>query len=191
MRVVAGSLRGRIVKAVPGTGTRPTSDRVREAMFASLGGEIEGARVLDLFAGSGALGIEALSRGAAWASFVESDRAAAGVIRSNLAQLGLAGLGRVHQARAEALVSKACREPFDLAFLDPPYATPLGFTSALLDRLLRRGWLREGALVVLEGSARREGPSWPEGLTLLWSRRYGDTALHFARVTEILAGASP
>lgn len=160
-------------------------------MFASLGGEIEGARVLDLFAGSGALGIEALSRGAAWASFVESDRAAAGVIRSNLAQLGLAGLGRVHQARAEALVSKACREPFDLAFLDPPYATPLGFTSALLDRLLRRGWLREGALVVLEGSARREGPSWPEGLTLLWSRRYGDTALHFARVTEILAGTSP
>ena len=179
MRVVAGRLRGRRLQAVPGSATRPTSDRVREALFAILGERVPGARVLDLFAGTGALAIEALSRGARSAVLVEQAAQAAAVIRANLRDLGLEGVATVRRTRAETFVRGQRDGPFDLVFLDPPYAVPVGLLAGLLARLAR-GALAPGAVVVLEAAARSEAPPWPPGLLPDPPRRYGDTALHLA-----------
>ncbi len=177
MRVVAGTLGGRVLRAPRGTATRPTSDRVREALFSILA-SVDGARVLDLFAGSGALGIEALSRGAAAATFVDSAAAAVAAVRRNLDELGLQGeVLRMPALRALACTPVAGRQ-YDLVFLDPPYrlASSLGpQLSTALPPILAKA-----ARVVVESD--RRGPLELD-LELLRERQYGDTLLrvHVAR----------
>jgi 16S rRNA (guanine966-N2)-methyltransferase len=182
-RVIAGEARGRRLAVPPGTTTRPTSDRAREGLFASLLselGDLDGKRVLDLFAGSGAVGLEALSRGAKQVLLVESDARAAAVIRANVATVGLKG-ATVATDRAERMLSSPARPatgPFDLAFADPPYA----LTEAALNHVLTRltdGWLADGALVVVE-RATRSGPlDWPPGYLPVKSRRYGEATFWY------------
>ena len=181
MRVVGGRLGGRRLRPVPGRQTRPTSDRVREALFSVLGDRVRGARVLDLFAGTGALAIEALSRGAGSAVLVEQAAPAVAVIRANLDALGLAGQARVRRTRAETYLRTQRDGPFDLVLLDPPYGAPVGLVAGLLGRLAR-GALAPGAVVVVEAAARAEPPPWPAALVADPPRRYGDTALHVARL---------
>ncbi len=172
MRVVAGSLGGRRLIAPPGDATRPTGDRVREALFSVLGASVQGARVLDLFAGSGALGIEALSRGAATAVFVDRAPQAIAAVRANLAALGIEG--QTHRAEARAWLRTASRrgDAYDLVFLDPPYRR-----AGELGRELSEGLaavLAPGARVVSESD--RRDPlelDWP----LADERRYGDTVI--------------
>jgi len=172
MRVVAGIYGGRKLIAPPGDETRPTSDRVREALFSVLGPSIEDARVLDLFAGSGALGIEALSRGAASAVFVDSSHKAIKAVRANLAALGIDAEVRPIAARAALRAASARREAYDLVFLDPPYRL-----AAELGRELSEGLtavLAPGARVVTESD--RRTPLQLD-LPLTDERRYGDTVI--------------
>jgi 16S rRNA (guanine966-N2)-methyltransferase len=189
MRVVAGRLGGRTLRSVPGSATRPTSDRVREALFSILGERVRDAAVLDLFAGTGALAIEALSRGARSAVLVEQAPRAVAVIRANLEALDLGEVATVRRTKAEAYLRQgpgrrpagraAGDGPFDLVFLDPPYAIPVGTLAGLLARL-GQGALAPGATVVLETSSRAEPPPWPAPLRAEATRGYGDTALHLA-----------
>ena len=179
MRVVGGRLGGRRLRAVPGRETRPTSDRVREALFGILGQRVEGARVLDLFAGTGALAIEALSRGAASAVLVEQAAPAVAVIRANLDALHLNDRVKVRRTRAEVYLRGQRDGPFDLVLLDPPYGAPIGLVAGVLGRLARTA-LAPGAVVAVEAAARAEAPPWPPGLEPEPPRRYGDTAVHLA-----------
>jgi 16S rRNA (guanine966-N2)-methyltransferase len=179
VRVVGGRLGGRRLRAVAGTATRPTSDRVKEALFGVLAERVQGARVLDLFAGTGALAIEALSRGAGSAVLVEQAAPAVAVIRANLDALDLHAVARLRRTRAETYLRTQRDGPFDLALLDPPYAAPVGLVAGLLGRLARTA-LAPGAVVVVEAAARAEAPPWPPGLEPDPPRRYGDTALHLA-----------
>jgi 16S rRNA (guanine966-N2)-methyltransferase len=167
---------------VPGTTARPTSDRVRESLFAILGPVLEDARVLDLYAGTGALAIEALSRGAASAVLVEPAPAAVKVITANLDTLGLAGEARVRRTKAEVWLRSQRDGPFDLVLLDPPYDIPAGRLAGVLARLARTA-LAPGATVVLEASSRSEAPPWPPELGAREPRRYGGTTLHLATYT--------
>jgi 16S rRNA (guanine966-N2)-methyltransferase len=177
-RIIAGRVGGRRL-AVPARGTRPTSDRVREALFSALENEpgLHGARVLDLCAGSGALGLEALSRGAAHALFVESDRRAATVLRRNVSDLGLGGEVRA-AAVAAVLGGAAGPEPFDVVLIDPPYAMGDDEIAGWLAAAQRGGWLAEDATVVVERDARSGAFGWPPGFRGVRERRYGDTVLH-------------
>jgi 16S rRNA (guanine966-N2)-methyltransferase len=174
LRVIAGEWRGRPLKAPPGASTRPTSDRVREALFSILGARIPGARVLDLFAGSGALGIEALSRGAAQALFVDDAAAAVKAIRANLEALG--AQAEVRRADALSFLAAARRDgaQYDLVFLDPPYRLAERLAPALSEAL--PAVLAPGAVAVAESDRRA-----PLGLTLPLhdERRYGDTLIRF------------
>ena len=178
MRVIAGRFGGRRLADAPGVGVRPTADRVREALFSALG-DLEGARVLDLYAGTGALGIEALSRGASAAVFVERSRAALAVLRRNLDELDLnvrSGPARVIRGDACAVLRRLGRagERFDLVLLDPPYAS--GEAPPALAGLVEGGLLAPDAEVVLEASRRH--PVTPvAGLVLRDQRRYGDTLI--------------
>lgn len=175
MRVVAGTARGRRLAGPRGRSTRPTADRVREAVFNILQslGVVEGASVLDLFAGSGALGIEALSRGAAAATFVDSDPSAIAVVRANLAATGLEGAATVVRIDAARFLREG-PGPFDLALLDPPYELGDESWTELLERL-------PAAVAVLESDrAIDPGPGWE----LLRSRRYGSTVVTLARAGE-------
>ncbi len=176
MRVIAGRFGGRRLR-VPAAGVRPTSDRVREALFASLG-DLGGVRVLDLFAGSGALGIEALSRGAAALVLVERAALAAAAVRENLATLGVGGEARVLRADAVAAVRRLARaqERFDLVLLDPPWADPAEPERALR-ALATSGILAAGAALVVETARGRALAPIP-GLLAVEERRYGDTVLH-------------
>src|SRR5271165_1423599 len=185
MRIVGGRFRGRAIKAPDGSLTRPTSDKVRESLFNILNHgieefDLEGARVLDLFAGSGALGLEALSRGAAYCLFVEDNADARGTIRENVEALGLTGASKVWRRDAAKLGPAAPMQPFQLLFTDPPYGKGLG--EKALAAALDGGWLSSGALCVLEERA-DVAPAIPAALTQLDSRVYGDTALHFLRRT--------
>jgi 16S rRNA (guanine966-N2)-methyltransferase len=175
-RVIAGAAKGRRL-AVPPRGTRPTSDRAREGLFNTLATllDLAGARVLDLFAGSGAVGLEALSRGAATAVLVESGHGAAAVARRNAETVGLPGASVVVRTVGAYLAGQP--EPFDLVFADPPYAQSLDDVLASLTR----GWLAPGALVVVERSARDGDLAWPGGIETLFTRRYGETALWYGR----------
>lgn len=181
-RIVGGAAKGRRL-AVPPHGTRPTSDRAREALFSSLAGQLDivGARVLDLFAGTGAVGLEALSRGAAAAWFVESDRAACEILRHNVEAVAIAG-AQIHRCPAAAyLVGAGADNPFDLVFADPPYsfgAAPLG---ALLSALAAPRWLSDGAVVVVERSARGPEPLWPDAIEPVKQKRYGEGVLWYGR----------
>ena len=178
-RIVAGSAGGRTLR-VPGRGTRPTSERVREALFSRLDhlGVVSGATVLDLYAGSGALGLEAASRGARRVVAVEAGREAARACRRNADDLGLGAAVQVVPTRVEAFLSGAPAQQFDLVLLDPPYDLAEAELASVLGSLA--GWLLPGAVVVVERSRRSAEPSWTESLTGATVRLYGDTALWFA-----------
>lgn len=185
MRIVAGSLKGRSIVTPEGQGTRPTSDRARQAVFnvlehAAWAEPLDGMRVMDLYAGSGALGFEAISRGAAFALFVETDEEARGAIRENADAYGVMGRSRVHRRSAIDLGSRpgSDGEAFDLAFLDPPYRKGLG--EQTLARLLEGGWLKPGALVVFERGSDEPEIDTP-GYERLDARNYGAARVLFLR----------
>ena len=186
MRIVAGSLKGRSIVTPEGQGTRPTSDRARQAVFnvlehAAWAEPLQGMRVMDLFAGSGALGFEAISRGAAFALFVETDEEARGAIRENADAYQVMGRTRVHRRSAIDLGSRprSDGEAFDLAFLDPPYRKGLG--ELTLQRLLEGQWLQPGAVVVFERGSDEPEIDTP-GYERLDARDYGAARVLFLRV---------
>lgn len=186
MRIVAGTLKGRTLVAPDGQDTRPTSDRARQAVFnvlehAAWAGPLVGARVLDLFAGSGALGFEAISRGAAFCLFVETDDAARGAIRENVDAFSLFGQTRIHRRSATDLGVRpsSAGEPFDLVFLDPPYGKGLG--EQALARLIEEDWLKPGAIVVFERGA-GEPEIETSGYARLDARDYGAARVLFLKV---------
>ena len=182
MRVIAGAFGGRRLQAPRGRATRPTSDRVREALFSALG-DLQGARVLDLYAGTGALGIEALSRGAARAVFVETARPALAALRANIDALALHEVSKVVALPVERAAADLAREgAFDLVLVDPPYSAS-GETPEIVTTLLRAGAIGDGARVVLE-HASRDSPPDCTGLERVSTRTYGDTAITTYRVSD-------
>ncbi|MET9891406.1 16S rRNA (guanine(966)-N(2))-methyltransferase RsmD [Streptomyces sp. NBC_00647] len=187
-RVIAGRAGGRRLAVPPGTGTRPTSDRAREGLFSTwqslLGGPLEGERVLDLYAGSGAVGLEALSRGAGHTLLVEADARAAKVIRDNVKSLGLPG-AEVRSGKAEQIVRTAAPQtPYDLAFLDPPYAVSDDDLREILLTLRTGGWLADDALVTVERSTRGGEFGWPDGFEAVRARRYGEGTFWYGRAAS-------
>ena len=188
MRIVAGSLKGRAIVAPEGQGTRPTSDRARQAVFnvlehAAWGESLQGMRVIDLYAGSGALGFEAVSRGAGFCLFVETDDAARGAIRENADAYGLMGATRVHRRSATDLGVRPgpIAEAFDIAFLDPPYGKGLG--EQALQRLIEGDWLKPGAVVVFERGSDEPEIDTP-GYQRLDARDYGAARVLFLKVAD-------
>ncbi|QPL04700.1 MULTISPECIES: 16S rRNA (guanine(966)-N(2))-methyltransferase RsmD [Actinomyces] len=183
-RIVAGAVGGRRID-VPRSGTRPTSERVREALFARLEhyDVLRGARVLDLCAGSGALGLEAASRGATDVTLVDSSRTATQVCERNIRSLGLSGV-RAVTAKAATFLAGAAGAPADLVLIDPPYDLDEADVLAMLEPLGRERdpWLAPGAVVVLERSTRAPEPVWPAGLRRFGGKRYGETRLWFAEL---------
>ncbi|WP_167149694.1 16S rRNA (guanine(966)-N(2))-methyltransferase RsmD [Actinomyces sp. ZJ308] len=181
-RIVAGTVGGRRIE-VPRSGTRPTSERVREALFARLDhyGVLDGARVVDLCAGSGALGLEAASRGAGDVVLVDSSRAAAEVCRRNIRALGLREVSAV-TAKAAAFLAGGAGAPADLVLIDPPYDLSEEELTAMLNPLTRSEdpWLAASAVVVVERSTRSPEPTWPAGLRRFADKRYGETTIWFA-----------
>lgn len=180
VRIVGGTFRGRYLKVPQGATVRPTADRVREALFNVLG-DLHGCVVMDLFAGSGALGLEAISRGAVWCSFVEQDRRAALVLKENVAALGVQEVTEIVVANYTAglsLVNRRGRR-YDVMFVDPPYEV----TGTVVEHM--RPWparlVKEGGLVVLEA---RKGQTFDLGLEEMFSRTYGDTSLRIVRRGE-------
>jgi len=183
MRIVGGTLRGRPIAGPQHEGVRPTADRVRESLFNILahgvdGFSLEGARVIDLFAGTGALGIEALSRGGRFCLFVDNDPEARALIRTNIETFGLTGVSRIFRRDATDLGPVGTMAPFDIAFLDPPYGRALG--EKALASLAEGGWLVPEAIIVLE---ERAGISvaLPSGFIGIDHRTYGDTGILIAR----------
>ncbi|WP_299051836.1 16S rRNA (guanine(966)-N(2))-methyltransferase RsmD [uncultured Nocardioides sp.] len=187
-RLIGGTAGGRRLRTPPGDRTRPTSDRVREALFSALEarlGGFDGLRVLDLYAGSGALGLESWSRGAAAVTLVERDRATAGLVRRNAADVGC-GVAEVVTASVATALGRPPAAPYDLVLADPPYPVGEEELTAALAALVDGGWLAEDALVVVERSARGPGPTLPAGLETERGRTYGETALWYLR-----AGGDP
>jgi len=187
MRIVGGSARGTTLVAPKSAAIRPTSDRVRQALFNILshgieGFSFEGARVLDLFAGTGANGLEALSRGAAFAVFIDDDPHARAIIRQNIERTGMTGQTRLSRRDAVKLGGVGKSPAFDLVFADPPYGRGLGTAAAA--SALKGGWLKPGAIFVVE-DARGADFSWPEGFNAIDKRDYGGTMICFGRVGEI------
>jgi 16S rRNA (guanine966-N2)-methyltransferase len=187
-RIIAGVHGGRRLVAPPGAQTRPTSDRVREAFFSALDTMIDlsGARFADLYAGSGAVGLEALSRGAAYTLLVESDAKAAAIIRDNIVTLKVGSAARLVTGRVAGVVgSPPDGGPYDVVFADPPYAVTDEEVTEVQQALVDGGWLTEDAVVVFERSTRtvvRGTPlSWVDGITADRSRRYGETTLWYGR----------
>ena len=180
MRIVGGRLRGRLLEAPATRAIRPTSERLRESIFDILvhrhAGVVDGARVVDLFAGSGALGIEALSRGAKFALFVDNGPEARALLRANVEVFALGGVTRIWRADAIWLGRAPAGPPFTLAFLDPPYDK--GLAGPALAGLVEGGWLAPGALVVVEESADAEIGA-PTALRILDERVYGETKVVF------------
>jgi 16S rRNA (guanine966-N2)-methyltransferase len=185
-RIIGGAVGGRRIRTPDGAGTRPTSDRVREALFSAVEsalGTLHGLRFLDLYAGSGAVGLEARSRGASSVTLVEQDRRAAAVTADNARSLGLEGVDVVRQPVARFLAARpGGTPPYDVAFLDPPYALEDEALRADLEAL-GRGWLATDALVVVERSSRRPVLGWPDGYVPSRVKRYGETALAYATWT--------
>lgn len=204
-RIIGGIAKGHRIAVPDGSSTRPTSDRAREGLFsaleaataglrAQLGGDaadgvsggLTGLRVLDLYAGSGAVGLEALSRGAAAVLLVESDRSAARTVRANLGALASAGLdgGRLVADRAEKLAAGPCPDkPYDVVFLDPPYALPSADLAAVLADLAGNRWLAEGAIAAVERATRADPWLWPAGFEGDRSRAYGEGTVWYGRRT--------
>ncbi len=192
-RIITGAAKGRSLHVPPGEGTRPTSDRAREALFSRLehDGWVEGSRVLDLYAGTGALGLEAASRGAVAVLLVERAQPAVRAARRNAELLAAAGAGAVEVragAVATVLAAGPAGAPFDLVLADPPYEVDEDDLAAVLDALAR-GWLADDALVVVERGRRAPQPRWPSVLEALDVRRYGEAALWSARTADGTAGS--
>lgn len=184
-RIIAGAARGRRLLVPSGKTTRPTSDRAREALFSSiesLVGSLVGLRVLDLYAGSGAFGLESLSRGASHALMVEYDAQAAAVLRRNLAELGLPG-GQVRAERVESLARSMPHKPYDVVLADPPYAVEAAALRQVVASLLAANWLAAAAVVAVERAARDQPWIWPDGIEPLRDRKYGEGALWYGRRT--------
>lgn len=187
MRIIAGKFRGRALVAPKGDATRPTADRTRESIFNVLAARVDvdfdGARIVDLFAGSGAMGFEALSRGGAFCLFVETDHAARGAIRDNIEALGLFGVTRLHRRSATALGPKPAGvgPAFTIAFLDPPYGQDL--TPPTLGALRDGGWLAADALIVAEQGA-RESPAVAAGFEEIDRREYGAAQIGLYRLAS-------
>ncbi|MEZ0366712.1 16S rRNA (guanine(966)-N(2))-methyltransferase RsmD [Mycobacterium sp. pUA109] len=181
-RIVGGVAGGRRI-AVPPRGTRPTTDRVREALFNVLTARLDltGMAVLDLYAGSGALGLEALSRGAASALFVESNQRAAAVLARNIADLGLPG-ATLRRAPVAAVLAARPASPVDLVFADPPYEVPAADIEAVVAALTAGGWAAAGTVLVLERGLSSPPASWPPDWERWPPRRYGDTRLELAEL---------
>jgi len=188
-RIIGGTAGGRRIAAPPGQQTRPTTDRVREALFSSIEswcGSLQGLRFLDLYAGSGAVGLEAWSRGAGVVALVESDRRTAQVIADNARTLGFAKAQIVATPVASVLAAPPAA-PYDVVFLDPPYPLDEVALGHDLTLLVDRAWLVPGAMVVVERSSRSPAPAWPQGIEGTRSKRYGETVLwygHAAVATE-------
>ncbi|HTT50951.1 MAG TPA: 16S rRNA (guanine(966)-N(2))-methyltransferase RsmD [Streptosporangiaceae bacterium] len=186
-RVIGGVAGGRRLAVPAGRHTRPTSDRAREGLFGTLlalCGSMDGRRVLDLYAGSGAVGLEALSRGAGHVLFVEADPRAARVIRDNLETVGLPG-GELVTDRVDRLLARGPGPGrYDLVVADPPYAVPGEEVTGTLTALAGRGWLAPGAVVAVERDTRSGAVSWPAGYTPERSRRYGDTTFWYGLAAD-------
>jgi 16S rRNA (guanine966-N2)-methyltransferase len=187
-RIIAGSHGGRRLAAPTGAQTRPTSDRVREAYFSALGTmtDVDGARFADLYAGSGAVGLEALSRGASYALLVESDARASRAIRDNIVTLRVGDSARLVTGKvAQVLTGPPEGGPFDIVFADPPYAVSDDEVAEVQQALVDNGWLAEDAVVTFERSTRTavrgEPLKWVDGITDERSRRYGETTLWYGR----------
>jgi 16S rRNA (guanine966-N2)-methyltransferase len=183
-RVIAGVAGGRRLVVPSGRDTRPTSDRAREGLFATvhaLVGSLDGLRVADLFAGSGAVGLEALSRGAGHALLVEAHSRAARAVRANIDALGLPGAELIVDRVERVLRRPPPAQPYDLVFADPPYATADAAVTAMLTALRDHGWLSAGALVVVERATRGPALAWPPGYAADRERRYGEGTLWYAR----------
>jgi 16S rRNA (guanine966-N2)-methyltransferase len=181
-RIIGGAAGGRRIATPKGDQTRPTSDRVREALFSALeswSGSLHGLRFLDLYAGSGAVGLEAWSRGATGVTLVESDRRTAALIAGNARELGFREADVV-AASVAATLTGAPPAPYDLVFSDPPYPLDEEALARDLALLAGNGWLARGALVVVERARRSPEPTWPPGLTLVREKKYGETRLWYA-----------
>ena len=187
-RIVAGLAGGRRIRVPSGRTTRPTTDRVREAIFSAVaawagtadrpaGEALAGLAFADLYAGSGAVGLEAASRGAHPVLLVEQDRATAQLVRRNAADLGLPATVRPGDVRA--LVRRPAEVGFDVVFADPPYDVPTPVVEELLADLDAQGWLNRSALVMVERSRRTPAPAWPASVPETWSRAYGETTVWF------------
>lgn len=186
-RVIAGVAGGRRLAVPPGTGTRPTTDRAREGLFStwqSFQGTLDGARVLDLYAGSGAIGLEALSRGAGHALLVEADARAVRTIRENVKGLGLPGAEVRAGKAAQIIQGGAPGTPYDLVFLDPPYVVTDDDLREILLTLRAGGWLTDDALVTVERSTRGGEFGWPDGFEALRARRYGEGTFWYGRAAS-------
>jgi len=180
-RIIGGSAGGRRIAAPSGQHTRPTTDRVREALFSSVEawcGSLQGLRFLDLYAGSGAVGLEAWSRGAGVVTLIELDRRTARLIGDNARAIGYAKADVVSGPVA-ATISRPPSAPYDVAFLDPPYSLDEDHLAADLQALVDLGWLVPGAMVVAERSSRSPEPRWPDGISGARHKRYGETALWY------------
>ncbi|MFG3253492.1 16S rRNA (guanine(966)-N(2))-methyltransferase RsmD [Streptomyces sp. NPDC048172] len=189
-RVIAGAAGGRRLAVPPGNGTRPTSDRAREGLFSSWESQLGGAhgwqglRVMDLYAGSGSVGLEALSRGAAHVLLADAEPRAVRTLKENVRALGLPG-AEVRAGRAEQIVAgEPPAEPYGLVFLDPPYAVLDDDLREILLTLRARGWLTDDALATVERRTRGGDFRWPEGFEGLRSRRYGEGTLWYGRAAE-------
>lgn len=182
MRIVGGAFRGRVLKGPSSSAVRPTSDRLRETLFNilahSYGDAAQGARVIDLFAGTGALGLEALSRGARFALFVDDGAEGRALVRANVEALGCGGVSKIFRRDATRLGAMPPGEPYGLAFLDPPYGR--GLAPLALAALRDGGWLAPGALVLVEEEAAADLKP-PDGFAVLDQRVYGDTQVVFLR----------
>ncbi|SDS19534.1 16S rRNA (guanine966-N2)-methyltransferase [Friedmanniella luteola] len=187
-RIIAGSHGGRRLTTPPGSRTRPTTDRVREALFSAVAAwagtadapadeALAGLAFADLFAGSGAVGLEAASRGAGPVLLVEADKRTVGVTTRNVRDLGLAG--QVRTGKVETVVASPSAQAYDVVFLDPPYELAGETLAGVLQALADGGWLTADALLVVERSRRTPDPVWPPLVTDTWSRTYGETVLHF------------
>ncbi|AEV88204.1 methyltransferase [Actinoplanes sp. SE50] len=183
-RIIAGDHGGRRLQTLSGAQTRPTSDRVREAFFSALDTmtDLSGARFADLYAGSGAVGLEALSRGAEHVLLVESDSKAARVVRDNVVALKVGPAARLVTGKVlQVLADRPDGGPYDVVFADPPYAVGNDEMDTVQRALLAGGWLAPDAVVVFERSTRTEPLSWVDGLTGDRTRRYGETTLWYGR----------
>lgn len=187
-RIIAGSHGGRRLTMPAGQGTRPTSDRVKEAVFTALTSwlgtvsvdpaeSMAGQSFCDLYAGSGAMGLEAASRGAAPVLLVERERKASSVIRRNAADLALAV--EITAARVETLVAQPSATAYDMVWLDPPYDVASDAVDLVVADVVANGWVAPNGILAVERSGRSAAPNWPEGFTDGWSKNYGDTVVHY------------
>ncbi|MDT0202906.1 16S rRNA (guanine(966)-N(2))-methyltransferase RsmD [Nocardioides sp. AE5] len=188
-RIIGGTVGGQRIAAPRGVHTRPTTDRVREALFSAIEswcGSLEGLRFLDLYAGSGAVGIEARSRGAGVVTLVESDRRTATLVAANVRKVGL-NRAEVISATVEQFLLRVPRAPYDVVFLDPPYPVTNAEVEGILGNLVQNGWLAEGALVVVERASRGERFTWPAGIEEWREKKYGETLLGYGRAARASA----